>query len=493
MNPTKNVLLLSTAAVAAIGVTSCSQNDQKTAPNVIYILADDLGWGDIGVYGQKYIETPNIDKLASQGMRYTQHYSGNTVSAPSRASLLTGLHQGHAAIRGNREMKGEGQEPIPADSYTMAEMFKEAGYSTSIFGKWGLGYPGSEGDPNMQGFDEFFGYNCQRCAHRYYPTHLWHNQEKVMLEGNDYKNKAIYAPDLIQEKAMNHISEKAKSGRPFFMYLAIVQPHAELLAPEDELLEKYRGRFEETPYIAPNPGSNYGDENFDIKYYTSQPEPRATFAAMVERIDRYVGEVLAKVEELGIADNTIIIFSSDNGAHIEGGANIEFFNSNGSVTGHKRTMTEGGIRTPMIVRWNDVIKPGVVTDHISAFWDVMPTMADILDVELSNTDGISMLNEWKGKEQQKHDFLYWEYAAGKGEVAVRIGDYKAIKSGVNKKKDPKIALYNLKEDPKEQTNIADQHPDIIEQVKKIMAEEHVPSEAFPLGLEKKTVQSPSIH
>ena len=491
MKTKTNLFLLSTAAIASASVVggcagpkTTSKEANKT-PNVIFILADDLGYGDIGVYGQTKIETPNIDRLASQGLRYTQHYSGSTVSAPSRSSLLTGLHTGHTPIRGNRELVGEGQEPMPGTTYTMAEMFKGAGYSTAVFGKWGLGFTGSEGDPNMQGFDEFFGYNCQRQAHRYYPKHLWHNQDKVYLEGNDFTKMTTYAPDVIHEKAMNYITEKSKSESPFFVYLALVQPHAELLAPEDEILEKYRARFEEEkPYVSPQPNANYGSENFDFKYYNSQPEPRAHFAAMVERLDGYVGDVMAKLEELGIDDNTIVIFSSDNGAHVEGGADIEFFNSNGSVTGHKRTMTDGGIRTPMIVRWGDIIKAGSVTEHISAFWDVMPTMADILDVELPKTDGISMLNEWKGKKQEKHDYLYWEYAAGKGETAVRIGDFKAIRSGLNKKADAKIALYDLKKDPKELTDVSSQHPDLINQVKEIMKKEHTPSEKYPFGYEK---------
>ena len=487
MKPTANLLLLSTATITSAVATSCTStpSEVKETPNVIYILADDLGWGDIGVYGQEKIETPNIDKLASQGMLYTQHYSGCTVSAPSRSSLLTGLHTGHSPIRGNRELEGEGQEPMSGESYTMAEMFKDAGYATAVFGKWGLGYPGSEGDPNMQGFDEFFGYNCQRQAHRYYPMHLWHNQEKVVMEGNDFKNMVTYAPDVIHDKAIDYITTSAKKDSPFFMYLALVQPHAELLAPEDEIIQKYRGRItEEHPYSSPKSGGNYGSEDFDVKYYNSQKEPRATYASMVERVDRYVGDVMAKVEELGIADNTIIIFSSDNGAHIEGGADINYFNSTGSVSGHKRTMTEGGIRVPMIVRWNNKIAKGVVNDRISAFWDVMPTMADILGVELAQTDGISMLGEWSGTEQKQHDFLYWEYAAGKGEMAVRMGDYKAIRSGLNKKADAKIAIYNLKEDPRELTDIASECPELVSQAKEIMEREHRPSDIFQFGYEK---------
>lgn len=483
MKSNKELLLLSSAVAATAVTMSCAEVKEIDSPNIIYILADDLGYGDLGVYGQDKIETPNIDRLASQGLRYTQHYSGSTVSAPSRSSLLTGLHTGHTPIRGNRELEGEGQIPMPDDTYTLAEMFKDAGYVTAAFGKWGLGFPGSEGDPNMQGFDKFFGYNCQRQAHRYYPMHLWYNQEMIYLEGNDFVNKVTYAPDVIHERAIEQIKESAQQGRPFFTYLALVQPHAEIIAPEDELLEKYRGRFEETPFIAPQSGANYGDEDFDIKYYCSQSESLATYAAMVERIDRYVGDVMDTLDELGIADNTIIIFTSDNGAHLEGGTDYQFFNSNGSVSGHKRTMTDGGIRTPMIVRWNSVIEPGRVTDHISAFWDIMPTMAEIVGHELTLTDGISMLNEWQGKRQKQHEFLYWEFAAGKGDIAVRIGDYKAIKSGLNKSAEGVTVLYDLKSDPMESIDVSAQHPEIMSQVAEIIKREHTPSAIYPFGYE----------
>lgn len=479
-------VMLSTLALCATATTCCAENKSADKPNVIYILADDLGYGDLGCYGQTMIQTPNIDRLAAQGMLFTQHYSGCTVSAPSRSTLLTGQHTGHTPIRGNRELVDqEGQLPLPAETYTMAEMFKDAGYSTGAFGKWGLGYPGSEGDPNNQGFDEFYGYNCQRQAHRYYPKHLWHNQEKVILEGNDFVNTVVYAPDVIQEQTLKYIKEQASAGTPFFAYMAIVQPHAELIAPEDEILEMYRGRFEETPFVSPHAAAEYGSENFDEKYYASQPEPRAVYAAMVTRIDKYVGEVIETLDELGIADNTIVIFSSDNGNHVEAGHDPEYFDSNGISRGHKRDLTEGGIRTPMIVRWSGTVEAGSTTDHISAFWDVMPTMAEIAGLEpLTTTDGISMVGTLVGGEQVQHPHLYWEYAMGKGGMAVRMDQWKAVRMGLNKKPNAPIELYDVIADPSESRDVATDHPEVIAQIEAIMAAEHIPSSTFPFEYEK---------
>ncbi|MFR9497412.1 MAG: arylsulfatase [Rikenellaceae bacterium] len=474
------------SAIALSLTTNCNEQQSSERPNVIYILADDLGYGDLGCYGQTMISTPNIDRLAAEGILYTQHYAGCTVSAPSRSTLLTGQHTGHTPIRGNRELVDqEGQIPLPDQSYTMAEMFKDAGYATGAYGKWGLGFPGSEGDPNMQGFDEFFGYNCQRQAHRYYPKYLWHNQEKVILEGNDFTNKVVYAPDVIHSKSIEFIEQQATEGRPFFAYLALVQPHAELIAPEDELLEMYRGKFVETPFVAKQPEAEYGAENFDEKYYASQAEPRATYAAMVARIDRYVGEVMALVDRLGIADNTIIIFSSDNGNHVECGHDPEYFNSNGESRGHKRDLTEGGIRTPMIARWSGKIKAGTTSDHISAFWDIMPTMIELAGAApCANLDGISMVGSLLGGEQPKHDHLYWEYAAGSGGMALRLDNWKAIRMGLNKNQNAPIELYDIVKDPSETTNLAAEHPDIVAQIEAIMAQEHTPSDIYQFDFEK---------
>ncbi len=464
-------------------ISSCSntkkvRNEIAPQPNIIYILADDLGYGDLGCYGQTKIETPNLDKMAAEGMLFTQHYAGSTVCAPSRSVLLTGQHTGHTPIRGNKEYNPEGQHPMNDTAYTMAEMLKEAGYTTGAFGKWGLGFVGTEGDPNNQGFDEFFGYNCQRQAHRYYPMHLWHNSQKVMLEGNDFKNTDLYSGDLIHEQALKFIEEN--KDQPFFMYYPNVIPHAELIMPEGEMMNKYRGKFEEKPHIDNRLGADYGDDPFEVKYYCSQPEPRTTFAAMVSLLDKQVGEVLAKLKELGIDDNTIVIFSSDNGPHKEGGADYNFFNSGGGLRGVKRDLYEGGIRTPMIVRWPSKVKVNSKTTHVSAFWDVMPTLADMAGVLVpSNIDGISFLPELLGKEQKQHEHLYWEFHEQGGKKAVRKGKWKAVKLNCFDEAKTTVELYDLSVDEEESNNVAADYPQIIEELLLIMQNEHVPQPDFP--------------
>ncbi len=471
---------------AALGCGSALSAPQlavaQQSPNVIYILADDLGIGDIGCYGQTKILTPNIDKLANDGMLFTQHYSGSTVSAPSRCVLLTGLHTGHSQIRANKELQFEGQTPLEEETYTLATLFKERGYSTAAFGKWGLGYPGSSGDPINVGFDEFFGYNCQRQAHRYYPQHLWHNDKKVILEGNDTKNKVVFAPDLIHERTLEFIEENA--GNPFFAYVSIIQPHAELIAPEDEILAFYDGKFLETPYVGQKAGDEYGSADFKESGYCSQPKPRATFAAMVARIDKYVGEIVEKLEQEGIAENTIIIFSSDNGAHQAGGADPDFFDSNAEFRGYKRSLTDGGIRTPMLVKWSGVVEAGSTSDHISAFWDVMPTFADILNVDVSSkSNGISMLPTLRSKgKQRKHEALYWEH---RGEVAVRVGNWKGICYGMASDDNAPIELYDIIADVDETNDVSASHPKVVNRIREIMSREHTPNKTFPLTLSER--------
>ena len=482
----KKVLVYAWALAA---ISSCSvkpkENKKDVAetkkPNIIYILADDMGYGDLGCYGQEKIETPHLDKMAEQGMLFTQHYSGSAVCAPSRSVLMTGQHTGHTPIRGNKEFKPEGQYPMEAKAYTMAEMLKENGYKTGAFGKWGLGFVGTEGDPNNQGFDEFYGYNCQREAHRYYPKHLWHNDQKVLLEGNDFKNTKVYSGDLIHEQALAFIENH--KDEPFFMYYPNVAPHAELIMPEGELMEKYRSKFKgEKPWVSNKPGANYGDENFNLKYYTSQKEPHTTFAAMISLIDQQVGDVMAKCEELGIADNTIIIFTSDNGPHQEGGADPVFFNSNGGLRGFKRDLYEGGVRTPMLVKWPSKIKANTTSDHVSAFWDVLPTVADIAGIEQpKNIDGISFLPELIGEEsaQKDHEFLYWEFHEQGGKMAVRQGNWKAVKLQCFNEKKTRVELYDLSVDEAEKNDISAQHPDKVKELVAIMEREHTESEAFP--------------
>ncbi|HMP75713.1 MAG TPA: arylsulfatase [Kiritimatiellia bacterium] len=425
-------------------------------PNVIYILADDLGIGDLGCYGQRHFETPHIDRLAEEGVRFTQHYSGSAVCAPSRSALLTGQHTGHTPIRGNAAVHPEGQQPMPADTRTVAHLFKDAGYATAIFGKWGLGGPGTASEPLRMGFDRFHGYNCQRHAHFYYPYYLWNDHQREMLWGNFGMERGDYAPDLIQEQLLAFV--EAKREQPFFVYYAPVQPHAELAVPETELAP-FRGRFgEETPYEGVDAGPNFRKHG-----YGSQAEPRATYAAMVSMLDRYVGELVAKLDALGLGDNTVIFFSSDNGPHREGGYDPAFFESAGPYRGIKRDLYEGGIRAPLIARWPGRIPAGATSDHLAAQWDMMPTFADLLGLPApAETDGLSILPTLLGKPgQREHAFLYWEFHENNGCVAVRKGDWKAIRRQVALDPGGSIELYNLATDPGETTDVAARQPALV--------------------------------
>ncbi len=454
-------------------------------PNIIYILADDLGYADIGCYGQTKFNTPNIDKLAKNGMLFTQHYSGSTVCAPSRSSLMTGLHTGHTFIRGNYEIQPEGQYPMASSEVTVAEFLKKAGYVTGAFGKWGLGYPGSEGDPNNQGFDEFYGFNCQRLGHNYYPYHLWHNQTKEVLKKNQGQDIGTYAPEIIHEKAMAFL-EKNKDTT-FFMYYPSIIPHAELLVP-DNYMKKFKGKFlPEKIYKGVN--SSYSKSG-KIEYqkkggYSFQAEPHAAFAAMVSLLDEQVGDIQKRLETLGIADNTLIIFTSDNGPHKEGGADPDYFDSNGKLKGYKRDLYEGGIRVPMIAYWPKTIKENTTSNHVSAFWDVLPTITDLVGIEIpKNTDGISFLPELLGEKQDTHHHLYWEFLEGGGKQAVRMGTWKGIRLNVQSNPDTPIALYNLKEDIGETNDLSSQHPNIVVQIDSIMKKEHRKSKDFSFKYEK---------
>ena len=474
---TLTILIGFTISCSVSKKTTSKQADQK--PNIIYILADDLGYGDLSCYGQTQFETPNIDKLAASGMRFTQHYSGSTVCAPSRSALMTGLHTGHTPIRGNRELKPkEGQLPIPGHFETLPEVLKKAGYATGAFGKWGLGYSGSEGDPTNQGFDEFYGYNCQRMAHRYYPPYLWDNQEKDSLAGNDWTNTVTYAPDKIHERAMNFI--KKNKDQPFFAYIPLVQPHAELIAPNDSIMAKFLGKYEE-PKVKPTKSTgNYGP-GIEISKYAFQENPKAVYAAMIYRIDVYIGQIMAQLETLRIAENTIIIFTSDNGPHYEGGHDPEAnFNSNGQYRGHKRDMYEGGIRVPLIVNWQGKIQPGSESDHISAFWDMLPTFADIIGAPIPpETDGISMKNELLGQSQKQHEYLYWEINLRGGRQGIRQGKWKGVLYNIQKG-NTQIELYDLETDPSESKDLAAQFPEKASELTLLLKEARVDSELFPL-------------
>ena len=475
----KNALMLAGGAMA---MASCSSGQKQNAslPNVVFILADDLGWGDLSCYGQQLFETPNIDRLAQNGLRFTQCYSGTTVSAPSRSCLITGTHSGHTAVRGNREMKPEGQFPLPDGAETIFHDLKAAGYTTSAFGKWGLGYIGSTGDPKAQGIDRFYGYNCQLLAHSYYPDHLWDDDKRVDLTDNCDEvpyGEGTYSQDLIHGKALEFLEEAVKDDKPFFMWYPTIIPHAELIVPEDSIIQKYRGMYPEKPFKGTDqgmPGVRHGG-------YVSQEYPHATFAAMVARLDVYVGQIVDKLKELGVYDNTIIIFSSDNGPHMEGGADPDFFNSNGPWRGYKRDVYEGGIRVPMIVAWPNHIKPGTETDFMCSFWDLMPTLRELTGMgETKDLDGVSLLPLWEGRKGQKeHDYLYFEFQEMGGRQAVREGAWKLVHMAV-RSQNPYYELYNLDTDPGETEDVAELYPEVVERLQGIMREAHIPNPDFPL-------------
>lgn len=452
----------------------------KQKPNIILILADDLGYGDLGCYGQKIIKTPNIDRMAAEGMLFTQHYAGCAVSAPSRSCLMTGQHTGHTFIRGNKEVSPEGQLPLPMNTFTIAKMLKQAGYITGAFGKWGLGYPGSEGDPNNQGFDEFYGYNCQRMSHNYYPYHLWHNQTKVILDGNLGTNNGQYAQDLIHQQAIRFIQDN--KNNTFFAFLPYVLPHAELISPDDSIFAEYKNL---------PPGKSYkgidGGQANTNGGYSSCSAPHVAYAAMVTRLDTYVGEVMAELKRLGLDRNTLVIFTSDNGPHREGGNDPDFFDSYGSLRGIKRDLYEGGIREPMIAWWPGKINANVKSDLISAFWDLMPTFKQLTGIKLPiKTDGISILPTLiSEKGQMYHKYLYWEFHEDGGKIAVRFGKWKGIKLNFNIHPEAPMLLFDLEKDIHEDNNVASQNPNIVNVIDSFMKKARTESSIFKFGVEDK--------
>lgn len=451
-----------------------AESSEPRKPNVVFIIADDLGYGDISCYGQEKFETPNIDRLAREGLRFTQCYSGTTVSAPSRACLVSGLHSGHAPIRGNKEVEPEGQAALPANMESIFRVFKDAGYVTGAFGKWGLGAPGSEGDPNRQGIDCFYGYNCQLLAHNYYADHLWENEKRVELTGNYNGGFGVYTQDTIHKKGLEFI-EKNKD-KPFFLFLPYVIPHAELIVPEDSIIQKFRGRYPEKPFK----GCDEGCRSFRKGGYCSQPEPHATFAAMIYRLDVYVGQVVAKLKESGIYERTVIVFTSDNGPHKEGGADPDFFNSNGGFRGYKRDVYEGGIRVPFIAVWQGVVHPGE-TGFMCSFWDMMPTFAEMTGCRVKTTDGISLMPLLTGKgEQREHDYFYFEFQELGGRQAIRKGEWKLVRLNASAGDASRYELYNLVRDPAETTDLSTTRPAKAEELKKLMTEAHVYHPDWPL-------------
>jgi len=442
---------------------------QKQLPNVIYIMADDLGYGDLSCYGQSHFETPYLDQLAAEGMKFLRHYAGSTVCAPSRSSLMTGKHTGHTFIRGNKEWQPEGQHPIADSVLTVAELMQQAGYVTGAMGKWGLGGPDTEGVPHLQGFDLFYGYNCQREAHYFYPEHLWKNEEKILLTANAEGAREVYSQDLILEESLDFI--RSNQDTNFFLYLPYTIPHASMELPPEEM-EPFVGKFEETPHP-------------EGKHYSAQPTPKAAFAAMVTRLDRDIGQIMALLKELGVDEHTLVLFTSDNGPHQEGGHDPEFFNSDGGLRGIKRDLYEGGIRVPLIARWPGKIAPGAQTSHVSAFWDFLPTMCDIAGVKTPEyVAGISYLPTLVGEAQPPHPYLYWEFHEQGGKQAVLKGKWKAVRLQVNEDPYGPLELYDLEADPQEANDVAEDYPEVVAEMASIMEDAHSPSEVFSFGEER---------
>lgn len=443
----------------------------QAKPNVVFILADDLGYGDISPYGQKLIETPHLARLAEEGMRFTDFYAGCSVSAPSRASLMTGQHTGHTHVRGNREVKPEGQAPM-GDMPTLGNLFKQAGYTTGVFGKWGLGHPGSGTEPLDKGFDTFTGYNCQRESHLYYPEHLWRDRDKVLFPENGHNARRTYSAHFIQRDGLRFIEESAKEGKPFFAMMTYTLPHAELNLPHDSLYQHYRKKLTPKPWTSKWSGD-----------YPNTDDAHASFAAMVAQLDVYTGEIMKKLEELGIAENTIVIFASDNGPHREGGADPEYFDSNGPLRGIKRDLYEGGIRVPFIIKWAKHIKAGSTNATPGAFWDFYPTFANLLGLKAKNSDGISLLPAWlQDKTLKPERSLYWEFHESGGRMAIRQGKWKLIGLGLDTDK-PKYELYDLSQDLGETKDLASVYPDKVKALRKDMGRMHTPSKIFPFKFE----------
>jgi arylsulfatase len=452
------LLLLMTTAAAA------------EQPNIIFLLADDLGWRDLGCYGQAKIRTPHLDQLATEGMRFTQAYSGNAVCAPSRCCLMTGKHPGHAFVRDNRQWKPNvqwsGQIPLPEGTITLPALLKKHGYATGAAGKWGLGAPENSGDPLKHGFDHFFGYYCQAHAHNHYPAYIFRNGAKVNLEGNDgTATGKQFTQDLFEAEALAFIRDH--KDRPFFLYLPFTVPHLAIQVPEDALAE-YRGRFEETPYTG--------------KAYQPHDTPRAGLAAMITRMDRSVGRVMSLLKELQLDERTLVLFSSDNGpvGSYAGSDNV-FFGSRGELRGWKGSLYEGGIRVPLLARWPGKIKPDSTSNLPVAFWDVLPTLCKVAGVQSpTDSDGISFLPALLGREQaRRHEFLYWEFPSYGGQQAVRLADWKGVRQTLQMGPSP-IELYDLAQDPSETTDLAAKHVEIVERIRTIMQREHTPSALFPL-------------
>jgi arylsulfatase A-like enzyme len=452
-----------------LGATPSGRADAQqpvAKPNVVVIQADDLGYGDLSAYGQTRFQTPALDRLAREGIRFTQYYAGSTVCAPSRTSLMTGLHTGHTWIRGNGEIA------LRPEDVTIAEVLKTAGYRTAVVGKWGLGIPGTTGEPNKQGFDYSFGFLDHRHAHRQYTDHLWRDGKRVAVDVD-----SEYVNDLFTREALGFIDRGDR--RPFFLYLNYTVPHAELRVPESSLAE-YRGKFPEKPYVnaaadarktgALPDGASLG--------YRSQPTPHAAFAAMIARMDRDIGRIVDHLHARGLDRNTLILFISDNGPHQEGGGDPVFFKSNGGLRGIKRDLYEGGIRVPMIARWVGTIPAGRVSDYAWAHWDILPTLAELGGGRAPDgLDGKSMTRALRGESQPPHDTFYWEFHERGFQQAVRMGKWKAVRLGTGKP----LELYDLEADPRESHDVAAENASVVERVETYLGTARTPSERWPGG------------
>tara|TARA_B100000809_G_scaffold248904_1_gene279504 strand:+ start:2358 stop:3848 length:1491 start_codon:yes stop_codon:yes gene_type:complete len=464
-------------------------------PNIVLIMADDLGYSELGSYGQKLIQTPHLDQLARQGMKFTRNYAGNAVCAPSRCVLMTGKHPGHAWVRNNSEVKPEGQRPIPESEVTIAEILQSAGYVTGAFGKWGLGNPGSVGDPNNQGFDRFFGYNCQRHAHSYYPSYLWSDDKRIELNNNpavpghasladgadpadpasyDIFKGQDYAPDRINEQALAFIRENKE--RPFFLYYPTVIPHVALHVPDEELKPYLAKKWEDPPFTR---SEGYG--------YTPHFTPRAAYASMITRMDRYVGRILNLLKELELEENTIVVFTSDNGTtHLKQEVDYDFFESVKPLRGLKGSLYEGGIRVPLIVRWPGKVEAGSTNSFMTGLEDWLPTLLAMTGLEEKtpdDIDGISIAATLSAHRQARRPFLYREFSGYGGQQAVWMGKWKGIRQNMLRKNnaDPlKIELYNLQADIGESKDVAAENPQVVARIRTLMNQQHTPSELFPI-------------
>lgn len=457
-----------------------SQKTKISKPNIIYIYADDLGYGELGCYGQTKIKTPFLDQLAAEGMRFTKHYTSTPVCAPARCMLLTGRHAGHSFIRGNYEMGGfadekeGGQMPLPEGALTIAKTLKKAGYVTGVCGKWGLGMNNTSGDPNQQGFDYFYGYLDQKQAHNYYPTHLWENGRWDTLNNpviDVHRKLAANAPDSAfdyfkgKEYAIDKIAGKAQKfitdhqNESFFLYLPMTIPHVSLQVP-DKAVAEYLGKFDEKPY--------YGARNYaSVKY------PLSTYAAMITYMDKEIGKIMKQLKDLGLDENTIVMFSSDNGATFNGGTDAAFFNSVAGLRGLKMDIYEGGIREPFLVRWPGKIKAGTKSDFVSVQYDIFATLCDIAGVTAPVSDGISLLPVFTEKGNTRtREYLYFEFGEKSGEIAIRFANFKAVKTNIKNDRNAPWALYDMRIDEKETTDVSAQHPDIMARLDGIVQKEH---------------------